>query len=299
MILSLFLFKKTVFIVKWERMNEGEKMYYPKQIPYLLDEDFQEHFEYSEYRIKEIENSCICLWRMKTKKTSDRRLYNYILPDACIDLVFDFKQQTICFAGFSKETEPFLLNHEIDYLGVRLRPGVFFSFFHLEANQVMDQSFPFELIEKEIDLRKIFLMSDPFQQFRFLEDYLVNKEKASKQKGMIDFVDRLWEDPNEKRVELLAEKMGIDQRQLYRLFMIHYGVSPKVLLNILRLHLCLDQLLNNPISLKEIAIQCGFYDQAHFIKEIKRYTGFSPVRLLEVYRKSCPIFTRLQNHHKL
>lgn len=36
-------------------------MYYPKQIPYLLDKDFKENITYREHRIKELEFSCICI----------------------------------------------------------------------------------------------------------------------------------------------------------------------------------------------------------------------------------------------
>ena len=33
------------------------------------------------------------------------------------------------------------------------------------------------------------------------------------------------------------------------------------------------------LSLTNIAYECGYYDQAHFIKEFKSYTGISPSRL--------------------
>lgn len=56
-----------------------------------------------------------------------------------------------------------------------------------------------------------------------------------------------------------------------------------MLLNILRLHLCLTLLLEDNMELIDIAHECGFYDQSHFIKEIKRYTGISPLQLLKSY----------------
>ena len=56
------------------------------------------------------------------------------------------------------------------------------------------------------------------------------------------------------------------------------------MLNIVRLHLCLSLLLEEKGKLIDIAVQCGFYDQSHFIKEIKRYTGISPFKLLEQYQ---------------
>lgn len=38
------------------------------------------------------------------------------------------------------------------------------------------------------------------------------------------------------------------------------------------------------MNLIDIALFCGFYDQSHFIKEIKRYTGISPLRIIEDYK---------------
>ena len=105
-------------------------MYYPKQIPYLLDKEFKENVAYTEYHIEELEEYCMCIWTMKSKKILDKTIANNILPDACVDIVIDFTNGTICFAGFSKETEPFQLKQNIDYMGVRLKPSIFYSLFH-------------------------------------------------------------------------------------------------------------------------------------------------------------------------
>lgn len=48
----------------------------------------------------------MCIWTMKSKKILHKLLSNNILPDACINIVIDFANNTICFAGFRKETEP-------------------------------------------------------------------------------------------------------------------------------------------------------------------------------------------------
>ena len=82
----------------------------------------------------------------------------------------------------------------------------------------------------------------------------------------------------------IAKKFGYNERHLYRLFKTNYGVAPKVLLNILRLHLCLTLILEKNMKLIDIANLCGFYDQSHFIREIKKYTGISPLKIIEDYK---------------
>lgn len=53
-------------------------MYYPKQIPYLLDQQFKENVAYTEYYIEELKDYCMCIWTMKSKKTLDKTIANNI-----------------------------------------------------------------------------------------------------------------------------------------------------------------------------------------------------------------------------
>ncbi len=259
-------------------------MYYPKQIPYLLDKEFKENIEYVEYNIKELENYCMCIWTMKSKKILDKTISNNILPDACIDIVIDFINNTICFAGFSKETEDFQLNKNIDYMGVRLKPSIFYLLFNIESDKIMDNQIQFSDIEKEISINKILDLKNTNERIEYLKHYLLQKTKEQKEIPFMKIVEKIYESPNEQSVTNIAKKFGYNERNLYRVFKRNFGVSPKVLLNILRLHLCLTLILENKMNLIDIALSCGFYDQSHFIKEIKRYTGISPLKIIDDYK---------------
>ncbi len=258
-------------------------MYYPKQIPYLLDQRFREQVEYTEYHFEELNDYCMCIWKMSSKTRIDQPIYNYILPDACIDIVIDFTEKQIVFAGFSKETEFLELNGKVDYLGVRLKPSVFYSIYKVDADQIMDNGILFEKLEKRESLDHIFLCDDG-ERVNILKTYLKEKIKLVKNRDYIKIVDLLYENPKAQTVLELGDELGYKERQLLRVFKKIYGVSPKVLLNIVRLHFCLNCLFEDNKTMSEIAYMCGFYDQSHFIKEIKRYTGISPLVLLEKYK---------------
>ena len=146
-------------------------MYYPKQVPYLLDQEFRKHIEYIEYKIPKLKEYCMCIWQMKSKQLLDQTIDNHILPDACIDIVIDFVNQTISFAGFSKETKRFHLNKRIDYMGVRLRPGTFYALFHISADHIMDHVIDFKEIEKDDDLEKILLLNEVPKRIKILKNY--------------------------------------------------------------------------------------------------------------------------------
>lgn len=259
-------------------------MYYPKQIPYLLNKKFQENIEYKEYNIKELENYCMCIWQMKSKRILDETIYNNILPDACIDLVIDFTNKSICFAGFSKETIAFELHKKVDYMGIRLKPGAFYTIFGTDANKIMDNQIMFSKIDNSNNIDEIIDIKDTNKRLNILRQYLLEKIKHNPNRDFINIVEKLYESPKEQTVMNIAKSFGYNRRHLFRIFKTNYGVSTKVLLNILRLHLCLTLILEDDMDLIDIASLCGFYDQSHFIKEIKRYTGISPLQLIENYR---------------
>jgi len=258
--------------------------YYPLQIPYLLDREFQAHVMYQEHHAQELKDYCMCIWEMRSKGILDKTVYNYILPDACIDLVIDFSQNSICFAGFSKETVPFELNQRIDYMGVRMKPGVFYLLYGISAERVMDCPANFTEIERSDCLDEIFSVDDTCGRLRILKNYLLGKVKGNKNTITLQTVEHLYKNPKEQTVVAIADHFHCSKRQLYRIFKTNYGISPKVMLNILRLHLSLTLMLGHSMCCADIANICGFYDQSHFIKEMKRYTGFSPVELLGAYR---------------
>ncbi len=78
-------------------------------------------------------------------------------------------------------------------------------------------------------------------------------------------------------VSKLSTGVGLSQRQLSRRFQQHVGLSPKEYLRVFRFINSLQHLKKYPhISLTEVACQSGYYDQAHFIRDYKAYTGHSP-----------------------
>lgn len=259
-------------------------MYYPKQVPYLLDDEFKKNIEYNEYRLEELNKYCFCIWTMKSKDYLSKTIYNNILPDACIDIIIDFVENTISFVGFSKKTIPLELKENIDYMGVRLKPGAFYGLFKISADNIVDSPISFSKIEKEYNLENIFLFQNKIDQINILKEYLLNKIKRSTDDYYIKLVDELYIKPNEQNVVNISKKLNYDKRHLLRVFKKNYGISPKILLNILRLHLCLTLILEKNMYLSDVATICGFYDQSHFIKEIKKYTGISPLQLLDKYK---------------
>lgn len=78
-------------------------------------------------------------------------------------------------------------------------------------------------------------------------------------------------------VSELANKMNIHQRNMERRFNHVVGLSPKQLARMMRLQAALKMLCQKKSgNLTSIAHETGYFDQAHFIKDFKEFTGQSP-----------------------
>jgi len=78
-------------------------------------------------------------------------------------------------------------------------------------------------------------------------------------------------------IDELSKQTNINRRQLQRKFSSTIGLSPKQLSKSIRLQATLKMLLNKKFtSLTALAYESEYYDQAHFIKDFKEFTGFTP-----------------------
>ncbi len=67
-----------------------------------------------------------------------------------------------------------------------------------------------------------------------------------------------------------------------RIFQAHIGISPKQYLKIVRFQNAIFIKQNSKaITLTDLAYEAGYYDQSHFIKEIKDLAGKTPKKLFE------------------
>ena len=83
-------------------------------------------------------------------------------------------------------------------------------------------------------------------------------------------------DPAITRVEHLCALAGCSKRTLQRLFREYVGVTPKWVLQRIRLHEAAERMADGEGDWAGMAIDLGYFDQAHFIKAFKAVVGRSP-----------------------
>lgn len=89
--------------------------------------------------------------------------------------------------------------------------------------------------------------------------------------------DRILHQHGQVSIETLAHDAGLSRRQLERRFLTEVGHPPKLYARLARFHHVLQLLAASPApSWQDIAYRCGYYDQAHFIREFRFFAGKSP-----------------------
>lgn len=77
----------------------------------------------------------------------------------------------------------------------------------------------------------------------------------------------------------VASELGLSERQLERRFLARVGVTPKRFATLRRFERVAARAKSAP-SLTAAALEAGYYDQSHFIREFRRFSGASPGEFL-------------------
>jgi AraC-like DNA-binding protein len=102
-------------------------------------------------------------------------------------------------------------------------------------------------------------------------------------------VKQVFEDSEIKTVSDLAKATGIERRRLQRIFNEYVGVPPKWVIRRFRLHELVDALNSGKqLDWSQLALDLGYFDQAHLINDFKSIAGYSPAQ----YHRSSSSFTR-------
>lgn len=114
--------------------------------------------------------------------------------------------------------------------------------------------------------------------------YDILEKMASDQKNAMEhtafstcvhYIDTHFCDPS-LTVQTVCDIGFISASSLQRAFGEHFGISPKQYLNKLRMNQALELLMENKLSVKEIAFACGFSDEKYFSRAFRSRYGYPP-----------------------
>jgi AraC-like DNA-binding protein len=169
-------------------------------------------------------------------------------------------------------------------VGTKFRPGGFGGFLAGDVSDLTDSVLPFGAVfgadgaalaeaaaAEEEPAAKVALLQ------AFLRERLVAPGPETRMVQAV--VAAMREAPPGTRVEEIAAAHGVSVRTLERRFRRHVGVGPKWVLQRYRLHEALEQIdaAGDP-DWSRFALDLGYYDQAHFLRDFRAVAGRSPAR---------------------
>lgn len=154
------------------------------------------------------------------------------------------------------------------------------------ANELFNQSISLENIFDKNKINdteeKLSLAKTDRQRIHIVEQFLLSQLKDIKRdKLIIEAVKLIYQSKGTIRIKELNEKLFISQSPFEKRFRKLVGTTPKKFASIVRFNCVLSD-LSNIKSLTDICYEHNFFDQAHFIKDFKQYTGDSP----ETFKRS-------------
>lgn len=168
-----------------------------------------------------------------------------------------------------------------------------YPFFHFPIQELNDKVIPAEQLfgEDILKLRTLILNApDSAAKFLLAENWLTKrfKKELTPPEELLTVIEKMH-DTNSK---LAFQSYTKTQKHLIDQFKKYVGLTPKYYQRILRFNEIL-QLIHKKekIQWSQIAYQCGYADQAHFIKEFKQFSGFNPREFIkEDYQNDEPNF---------
>jgi AraC-like DNA-binding protein len=88
--------------------------------------------------------------------------------------------------------------------------------------------------------------------------------------------------------------LGQSARQLQRAFAAEAGLSPKLFLRICRFQRVFAAWQRSPGNWARTAIECGYYDQSHLVRDFRQFAGATPARFVESGPEFSRLFTALE-----
>ena len=206
-----------------------------------------------------------CFWTMR----AETRALHRVLPDGCADILL---------AGSLDVVGPMTTyrDHELaagtEVIGVRFRPGRWTAALGVPGDRIVDAIVPLEDLwgaPRTRELRE--KLAEAFDA-QAIEAVLPRPDAPGPVERAIAFLERA---EGAASVEDLADEAGMSVRQFRRVCLEKTGLTPKLLARVLRFRHAAAR-VHAAQSAASLALDCGYYDQAHLIRDFREFAGKTP-----------------------
>lgn len=243
---------------------------------------------------KRLQNEINCFWYYQDEvlKTTER-----VIPDGCIEVIFHLGNRVERTADAQTQlnprsniigqmTKPYVIkaNGQLEMLGIRFFPHGAARYFDFSLSDLKDKVLCIDAVwdNDARYLEEQVLESGSYQEaISLIEKFLLKKrgDNISIRKMTLTQLasKKILENRGQLKVEQLANELGISRRYLEMIFKDYVGLSPKNFARIAQFQHVFSVLDQPGVqSFTQLAYQCHYADQAHFIRTCRELTGVAP-----------------------
>jgi AraC-like DNA-binding protein len=214
-----------------------------------------------------------CFW---TSRTEAGQLHR-VLPDGCADILLTRSGGRVALEAVGPMTR--YRDHSAApgqfYFGIRFRPGMWHDVLAVPAGTIVDTILPLE----DLWGSRARHLADPLGEaasaeacVRIVQSILPCAPSAGPLERSIAFLERTRGGAS---IDELASHAGMSSRQFRRVCLDKTGLSPKFLARVLRFRHAVSRMAPQSED-AEVALDCGYYDQAHLIRDFREFAGRPP-----------------------
>lgn len=246
-----------------------------------------------------------CLWYSEGLQGTHER--ERLLPNGESGIVFDLREgfrrrpmpviDEPCDPGTyfdavfcGARTDSFLLDtsEQERVIGIQFRPGGAYPFLGMPASEAANATYSLaDLWPRETPLIREALLEAPTVDAKFavLEAALLARflPESISHPAVAFAVSRLGRRLQNIRVGYVADHAGLSSRRLVDLFREQTGLTPKAFHRVRRFQHVLQALRARSIeNWAALAVDTGYFDQAHFIHDFRRFSGMTPGEYMQL-----------------
>ena len=206
----------------------------------------------------------------------------FYFRDAFIELKNSYQYQLpkTAVTGQKTQFKEYLASGKTGIVIVRFKPWGARPFLHLPLDELLNRNVDLNCILPQKFVRvieeKLPALKTAEARVKSVQNFLINRfDRNFFDERMAEAVLTIDQHHGRLPIGEIADKLSISKRQFERRFKTAIGISPKKYSMITRFQRALFYHKNGKYW-PEIVFNCQYYDQAHFIKEMKNFSGLSP-----------------------
>lgn len=212
-----------------------------------------------------------------------------VLPDGALRLIVELGDApTVQVLGASAAPALLRLQGRLEGLSLTLRPGAAAALLGLPAGELTGQVLPLDSLWRgagaELGERLGTSQGDT-ARLTVLQAFLQRRlpgPTITSRPAVMQALQLIGRSEGRRPLREIAAAMGVGERRLQQLFQLEVGLSPRTWSRLARLQACLRRLRLQGVTpgWVDLALDSGFYDQAHLAKEFRALCGLSPTEFL-------------------